>query len=139
MSGQSPGSSAIRAEPAKWTVAFASFGPIHSQLFIADGDGNNARPLVAHTGQDYNPSFSRDSQWFVFTSDRGGSADIYRVHLDGTGLDLLVNDPAFDDQAALSPGRKIPCVCFQPEWPGEYLDPGFTDENAAQSHVSSRR
>jgi len=97
------GVEANRIEQAKWTVAFASFGPIHSQLFIADGDGANARPLLPGAGQDFNASISADSQWVVFTSDRDGSADIYRAHLDGTGLEKLVDDPAFDDQAALSP------------------------------------
>lgn len=54
--------------------------------------------------QDYNPSFSRDGAWIVFTTLRGGSADIYRVHPDGSGLERLTDDPAFDDQGALSPG-----------------------------------
>jgi len=52
---------------------------------------------------DYNPSFSADRKWIVFTSERAGSADIYRVHPDSSGLERLTYDPAFDDQAALSP------------------------------------
>ena len=32
-----------------------------------------------------------------------GQSDIYRVHPDGSGLEQLTSDPAFDDQAALSP------------------------------------
>ena len=39
----------------------------------------------------------------MFTSDRSGSADIYRVRLDGRDLERLTDSPAFDDQAALSP------------------------------------
>jgi Tol biopolymer transport system component len=39
----------------------------------------------------------------VFTSERGGSADIFRVRADGTALERLTDSPAFDDQAALSP------------------------------------
>jgi Tol biopolymer transport system component len=32
-----------------------------------------------------------------------GSADIYRVRLDGTALERLTDDPAYDDQPAFSP------------------------------------
>jgi TolB protein len=86
------------------TIAFASFAPIETSIFIADGDGGNTRPLLTKPSQDYNPSFFRDGAWIVFTSLRGGSADIYRVHPDGSGLERLTDDPAFDDQGALSPG-----------------------------------
>ncbi len=42
----------------------------------------------------------------VFTSERDGSADLYRVKPDGSGLDRLTTDPAYDDQAAFSPDSK---------------------------------
>lgn len=42
-------------------------------------------------------------QWVAFTSERNGSADIYRVRIDGSGIERLIDDPAYDDQAALSP------------------------------------
>jgi Tol biopolymer transport system component len=80
--------------------------PAHSQLFVANGDGSGEKPILPLTGLDYSPSLSRDGNWIVFTSERSGSADIYRVHRDGTGLERLTSDPAFDDQAALSPDGK---------------------------------
>ena len=47
----------------------------------------------------------------MFTSERNRSADIYRAHPDGTGLERLTDDPSFDDQAALSPdGRTVAFV-----------------------------
>jgi len=95
------------AEPS-YTIAFASFGPRNTDLFVADADGKNPKPLVPHADNDYNASFAPDGRWIVFTSHRNGSADIYRVHPDGTGLERLTDDPAFDDQAALSPdGRQL--------------------------------
>ena len=33
----------------------------------------------------------------MFTSDRRGSADIFRVHVDGSGLERLTSDPAFPE------------------------------------------
>jgi Tol biopolymer transport system component len=92
-------------------LAFANFGPLNDDIFIADADGNNARPLLPDPANDYNASFSHDGKWIVFTSERNGSADIYRVHSDGSGLEQLTNDPSFDDQAAFSPdGEKIAFV-----------------------------
>jgi len=75
-------------------------------LYISDADGHNEHSLVPDTGSNYNASFSADGRWIVFTSDRSGSADIYRVHPDGSGLEQLTHDPAFDDQGALSPDGK---------------------------------
>ncbi len=72
-------------------------------LYLADADGNNERPYLPGSGSNYNPSFSADGRWIVFTSERFGSADIFRAHPDGSGLERLTNSPAFDDQGALSP------------------------------------
>ena len=79
------------------------YQPLRSELMIADGDGSNPRKLVPGMEIDYNASFSQDGQWVVFTSDRSGSADIFRARVDGTKVQRLTDSPAFDDQAALSP------------------------------------
>src|SRR5438045_3325170 len=76
-------------------------GPSASELFIANADGSGERKLFATSGFDYDASFSADGKWIVFTSERAGSADVYRVHPDGTGLERLTDDPAYDDQASL--------------------------------------
>jgi TolB protein len=92
-------------------VTLASFGDQNTDLFIADADGRNAKPLLSHPALDYNGSFSVDGAWVVFTSERGGSADIWRARADGSELTRLTDDPAFDDQAALSPdGHKLAFV-----------------------------
>jgi Tol biopolymer transport system component len=72
-------------------------------LYLSDSDGKNERPLDAGKGPNYNPSFSADGRWIVFTSERHGSADIFRVHPDGSGLERLTDSSAFDDQGVLSP------------------------------------
>ncbi len=79
------------------------WSPTRSELYIADADGKNARKLVAGLELDYNASFSADGAWIVFTSERNGSSDIFRVRTNGMGLERLTDDPAFDDQGALSP------------------------------------
>ena len=101
----------IAPREGQYTVAYASFAPLDGEVFVADADGSNAKPLSPHPGWDANASFSTDGRWIVFTSNRQGSADIFRVHPDGTGLERLTDDPALDDQAALSPdGRQLAFV-----------------------------
>jgi len=91
---------------AKERILLHRIGPSQSTLFIANADGSNERALLPNSGFDYNASLSADGKWIVFTSERGGSADIYRVHPDGSGLERLTDDPAYDDQGALSPDGK---------------------------------
>ena len=80
--------------------------PLRSELMIADADGSNPSKLVPGRDIDYNASLSHDGRWVVFTSERSGSADIFRAHVDGTAVEQLTNSPAFDDQAALSPDNR---------------------------------
>ena len=88
-------------------------GPSTIELFVANGDGSGERQLFTNSDFDYNASFSTDSQWIVFTSERTGygQADIYRVHPDGSGLERLTDNPSMDDQGRLSPdGRQLAFV-----------------------------
>jgi Tol biopolymer transport system component len=61
--------------PYPYTIAFASLGPLNTDLFTADADGRNPQPLVPHADNDYNALFSHDGRWIVFTSHPNGSAD----------------------------------------------------------------
>ena len=96
----------VEGPSVKLRVLFNRYQAPVMTVFIADADGNNERPLVPNHGLDYSPSYSADGHWVVFTAERDGQADIYRIHPDGTGLQQLTDDPAFDDQGALSPDGK---------------------------------
>lgn len=89
-------------------IVFARVFPNAGQigLFIAAADGSDERPLPDASDIDYDPVWSPDGASIVFTSDREGSADLFRVKPDGTGLERLTDDPAYDDQAAFSPDGK---------------------------------
>lgn len=87
-------------------IVFTRNAPARSGLFLADADGKNERPLLPPIGLDYNASFSADGKWVIFTSERDGSADIYRVHPDSAGVERLTEGPSHDDQAALSPDER---------------------------------
>jgi Tol biopolymer transport system component len=88
---------------AKHRVLFNRYRVPDVGVFISDADGKNERALVPHTGIEYSPRVSADGRWVVFTQERQGLSDIYRAHPDGSGLEQLTRDPAFDDQGALSP------------------------------------
>lgn len=84
-------SEAQQEQRANYTIAFASLAPWDLDVFIASADGSNPKPLASHPDLDYNAAFSPDGQWIVFTSHRNGSADLYRVHPDGSGLQRLTD------------------------------------------------
>jgi Tol biopolymer transport system component len=102
---------AARQSYAQDRVYVDQYGALRSELFIADADGRNPHKLVPGNERDYNASFSFDGEWVVFTSERTGSADLYRARVDGSALERLTDSPAFDDQGALSPdGRSLAFV-----------------------------
>lgn len=86
-----------------YSLAFSSFAPLDTDLFIADADGSRAHALLPHPGLDSDASFAADDRSIVFTSTRGGSADLYRARIDGSALERLTDDAAYDGQGALSP------------------------------------
>ena len=99
---------AAQTAPAKHKVFFNRFRLQELSIMIADADGRNERPLVPHGTLEYSPSYSADGKWVVFTKETAGLSDIYRIHPDGSGLERLTDDPAFDDQGVLSPdGRTL--------------------------------
>lgn len=92
----------LQEQPPEYTIAFSSLAPWDLDVFIANADGSDAKPLASHPELDYNATLSPDGQWIVFTSHRDGNAELYRVRPDGSDLQRLTNHPAFDDAAAFS-------------------------------------
>jgi hypothetical protein len=76
-------------------ISFARGGgvlPGTMQLFISASDGSDDHPLLAVSHDDYDPVWSPDGKSIVFTSDRNGSGDLFRVDPDGTNLTQLTSD-----------------------------------------------
>ena len=59
---------------AKDRIYVDEYRPLRSELMIADANGKNPRKFIPGMELDYNPSFSPDGQWVVFTSERKGQA-----------------------------------------------------------------
>jgi Tol biopolymer transport system component len=95
-------------QPQRISVARVFPAPGQIGLFVAAADGSDERPLLTARDADYDPAWAPDGASIVFTSEREGSADLFRVKPDGTALERLTDDPAYDDQAAFSPdGRQL--------------------------------
>lgn len=100
---------ALLAEaPPPRQVIFARVNPQPGQLslFVAAADGSDEHPLLASADTDYDPVWAPDGASIVFTSERNGSADLFRVTPNGTELTRLTTDPAYDDQAAFAPDSR---------------------------------
>jgi TolB protein len=96
-----------QAPSARKVAAVRVFGnPGQLGIFIAAADGSDEHPLLPVPDTDYDPVWAPDGSSIVFTSERDGSTELYRVKPDGTGLERLTSDPAYDDQAAFSPDGK---------------------------------
>ena len=50
------------ASEGPYTVAYASFGPLNSAIYIADADGSHERMVIGGSVLDMNPSFSPDGR-----------------------------------------------------------------------------
>jgi Tol biopolymer transport system component len=94
--------------PTRRKIALARVYPQPGQLglFVAASDGTDEHPLLASADTDYDPAWAPDGGSIVFTSERNGSADLFRVNPDGSGLTQLTADPAYDDQPAFSSDSK---------------------------------
>ncbi len=81
------------AQPQK--IVFARVFPQPGQLglFLAAADGRDERALVSPADVDYDATWAPDGASIVFTSERNGSADLYVVKPDGTGLVRLTDSP----------------------------------------------
>jgi TolB protein len=96
----------VWAAPPPRKISFARAGgvvPGTMQLFISASDGSDEHPLLAAPHDDYDAVWAPDGKSIVFTSDRNGSGDLFRINPDGSGLAQLTSDAAYDDQAAFSP------------------------------------
>ncbi|KFY42678.1 hypothetical protein V495_04387 [Pseudogymnoascus sp. VKM F-4514 (FW-929)] len=85
--------------------------PSSSVLYLADTNGSNERQLLSDSDAafEYHASFSPDGEWITFTSERAGDgqSDIYRVRMDGSGLEELVATPSFEDAGVISPDGSL--------------------------------
>ena len=65
-------------------IVFSGFANNVTDLYSMNADGGNRIQLTANAGQDNNfPTVSRDGRFVVFTSNRSGTTQIWRMDIDG--------------------------------------------------------
>lgn len=57
-------------------------GPSASAIYIANAHGSGERQIFTRSALDYNAALFPHGEWIVFTSERAGSADLYRARVD---------------------------------------------------------
>lgn len=83
--------------------------PGTSELYIANTDGSNERPLLSDPIYEYHAAFSPDGKWITFTGERNGdgNSDIYRVRPDGSDLQELMATSSIEDGVVMLPDGKM--------------------------------
>jgi len=85
-------------------------------IFLADANGSNVARLTDTEGYDAEATLSRDGEWIVFTSARGGDLEIYKMRADGTEVTRLTDSPGYDGGPFFSyDGTKIVYRASHPE------------------------
>jgi TolB protein len=59
-------------------------------------DGAMQRRLSRTAAEELEPSFSPDGRWVIFSSDRTGNKDVFKMRPDGSGVRNLTRHPAED-------------------------------------------
>ncbi len=82
--------------------------PIHGtyDLYLAGPDGRDPRPFLAAPGYDAEATVAPNGRWIVFTSQRGGDIDLWRVDVDGSNLIRLTEEAGYDGGAVFSPDSR---------------------------------
>jgi eukaryotic-like serine/threonine-protein kinase len=77
-------------ESISWTpddqIVFVSTSGVSKKgdIWIMNSDASNRRQLTSDAGSNYNPVVSPDGRYIVFTSDRAGARNVWRVNVDGS-------------------------------------------------------
>jgi TolB protein len=78
-----------------------------SQIYAINADGSGAAARLTNSPDiDTEPKYSADGQWIYFTSDRGGSPQIYRIPAGGGDAQRLTFDGSYNVTPRPSPDGK---------------------------------
>ena len=78
----------------------------YTDIYTADLDGKNLKPLTDTKGYDAEGAFSPDGRLIAFCSDRDGDPDLYVMNADGSGVRQLTDNPGYDGGPFISPDGK---------------------------------
>ena len=79
-----------------------------SQVYVMNADGSSPRRVSRANAINTEPSFSADGKTIYFTSDRGGSAQIYKVAADASSPPERISFTGnFNARPMVSPDGKL--------------------------------
>lgn len=78
-----------------------------TDLWLAGVEGTGLRQLTSHPGSDFSPVWSPDGQSIWFLSTRSGSAQVWRIPVDGGEAEQKTNLPLEVGSFQLSPDGKL--------------------------------
>jgi TolB protein len=73
---------------------------------MVNADGSGLQRLTTNSGINTEPFFSPDGQALYFTSDRGGSPQIYRASVSGSDAQRMTFDGSYNVSPRISPDGK---------------------------------
>ena len=96
----------------KELLAEGMVAPTNMEVFVANADGSNAKQITALGQANWAPNFTPDGKHIIFCSNheykRGFPFNMYRIDLEGKGLEKISRDKGFDAFPMFSPdGKKI--------------------------------
>lgn len=94
-------------------------------IFVANADGSDPRPLTASDGYDAEATISPAGDKIVFTSSRDGDLDLYTMKLDGSDVKRITQSLGYDGGAFFSwDGREIVYRGYHPTRSDEVAEYG---------------
>jgi len=87
-------------------------------IYVADADGSNRRPLTSFGVYTTEATLSPDGRTLVFTSLKDGDLELYAMNVDGSNIRRLTHTPGYDGGAFFSPdGSQIVYRAWHPTHP----------------------
>ncbi len=106
---------------------------LRSDVWIASTDGASVRRLTSDPAADVGPRFAPDGKSLVFVSDRGGSAQVWRIAVDGGEATQVTHLPVDVDAVMPFPdGRRLLLVV------SVYPDAASLADGAARDDAKAR-
>lgn len=86
--------------------------PMKMELFVADGNGKNAKQITNYGCASFAPTFTPDGKKILFSSNKhncdGRKFELFMVNLDGSGLEQVTDFGGFTAFPEISPdGKKL--------------------------------
>jgi WD40 repeat protein len=130
-----PGAAAYQPAPSPdgTKIAFVGIRGGASQVFVADPDGTDVRPVTQDPTNKSNPSWSPDGRQIVFSAEGEDQNDLFVVNADGTGM-RPITLPGDDVTPAWNPTAKAPEPAESPSDQSRCLS-----EDEAAGDVSLRK